>query len=233
MTKKRLSLRELFKNAWEVYRKNIGMFLLIIILGMLLVSVFLVPGFLAVFVALHGSFNSSGQITFNTFSIVGIIIFFTTIILGIVASIVYSGALIKAVSLAEAGQKIKIGEVFGLAYHKFWQLLGTSLLGALFIFLGLILLIIPGLALAIYFQFMLYIVIFENKSGFEALKRSYEIVKGHFWWVVLILLIVGIIQGLIGSIPYVNSILMFFILPFTQIIIYLIYRDLKGIKKEG
>lgn len=227
-----MTLGEVFKKAWATYKKNIGILLLVVLLGALLVGIFIVPGLVAVFVALGGSLSSQGEINFSTFNIIGLVIFGLTIILGSLASIVYTGALVRAVGLADEGKNIKISEVFGFAYHKFWHLLISSLLAGIFIFLGFLIFVIPGLALAIYFQFVMFVVIFENKWGMAAVKRSYEIVKGNFWWVVLIVVLTGLISSAVGYIPFIGALLAFLLVPLWQVVYYLVYKDLQGLKRH-
>ncbi|MBP9690639.1 hypothetical protein KBD81_01020 [Candidatus Woesebacteria bacterium] len=57
--------------------------------------------------------------------------------------------------------------------------------------------VIPGIIVSIFFSFVLYVLVFENKRGVPALKMSMGIVQQHFGAIVgRILAIVGIIFGL-------------------------------------
>ena len=42
MAKKRMALENVIKKSWEVYKKNLGMLLLVVLLGGLLIGVFLI-----------------------------------------------------------------------------------------------------------------------------------------------------------------------------------------------
>jgi len=226
-----MNFEDVFKKSWDAYKNNLGMLLLVVLLGALLVGVFLIPGIIALIVGIAGS---TDQETFlNVFSVAGLAIFIISFILAMMASIIYGAALIKSVSFAEGGEKIDIKKAFLVAYQKFWLILATSIIAGVLMLIGFILFVIPGLILAVYFQFIMYVVIFENKWGVDAIKRSYEIVKGNFWWVVLIILLVALASGLIGSIPFVGGIITFILTPFWQVIMYVVYKDLKGMKGES
>jgi len=226
-----MNFEDVFKKSWDAYKNNLGMLLLVVLLGALLVGVFLIPGIIALIVGIAGS---TDQETFlNVFSVAGLAIFIISFILAMMASIIYGAALIKSVSFAEGGEKIDIKIAFLVAYQKFWLILATSIIAGVLMLIGFILFVIPGLILAVYFQFIMYVVIFENKWGVDAIKRSYEIVKGNFWWVVLIILLVALASGLIGSIPFVGGIITFILTPFWQVIMYVVYKDLKGMKGES
>lgn len=229
MSKVRMNLGELIKRSWEVYTKNLGMLILVIILGMLLMGVFLIPGIIALMVGMAGA-TSNQEMILNAFSITGLVIFIISFVLAMLASIIYGAALIKAVGMAEGGEKIDIKKVFSVAYQKFWPILGSSIIAGAIMLAGFILLIIPGLVAMVYLQFVIYVVIFEDKWGFEAVRRSFELVKGNFWWVVLIILIVALGSGILGSIPYVGGIISFILAPLWQVIMFVLYKNLRGLK---
>jgi len=96
-------------------------------------------------------------------------------------------------------------------YSLFWKYLITSVLYGLMVFVGLILLIVPGIYLALKYAFAVLIVIDEeNISTMEALSKSSDITLGVKWkllgFVILITLInvVGAVLlglGLLITIP--------------------------------
>lgn len=88
--------------------------------------------------------------------------------------------------------------------HPFWKFVGASILSGIAIFVGLLLLVVPGIIAAILFTFIAYIVIEEGKGPVDALKRSMEITKGSRWklfqlgFVTLLLNIVGLLALVVG-----------------------------------
>jgi hypothetical protein len=156
----------------------------------------------------------------------GISIVIASVIISLILLCVYSDITRQAYTK----KKISLTKAFSVAKSKFLSLLWTCFLEFLIVILTLLLLIplafidgIVGIIFTITAGFVvvfLYIiffyetpavVVFENKSGLEAIKRSYIIAKRNFWSLTVIVLIVGIIVNIIlrslASIPYVGFIL--------------------------
>lgn len=91
------------------------------------------------------------------------------------------------------GEKPKFVEIFN-EYRIFWRYLGVSILFPFIVFCGLILLIIPGLILAIRLSFSPLIVVDTKIGPIEALKESYAITKGSFWKILLFWLAIAVMN---------------------------------------
>lgn len=92
----------------------------------------------------------------------------------------------------------------------FWQYLAATLLAGCSIVIGLILLIVPGIILALMFMFVSYIVIDRSMGPIEALQESRRITDGHKWNLLgFALALIGInilgllclVVGLLVSVP--------------------------------
>jgi uncharacterized membrane protein len=92
----------------------------------------------------------------------------------------------------------------------FWKFFFASILSGLAVGIGIILLIVPGVILALMFLFVKYIVIDRELGPIEALKESRRITAGHKWQLfelLIIILLVNILGlvclfvGLLVSIP--------------------------------
>lgn len=77
--------------------------------------------------------------------------------------------------------------------HPFWKFLGAKILSSIAVIIGLVLLIIPGIILAIAFIPVPYLVLERKLGPIEALKESWRITKGHRWQIALLL---GALLGL-------------------------------------
>ena len=75
-----------------------------------------------------------------------------------------------------------------------------SLLVGLAVAGGLILLVIPGLIFLIFLSVSVPVLIVENRRGPSAMSRSWNLVKGHFWHAVGVIIVAGIITGIVGGI---------------------------------
>ena len=94
--------------------------------------------------------------------------------------------------------------------QPFWKYLGASILYALALVVGLILLVVPGIIFALMFMFTTFIVIDRELGPVEAMKESNRITHGHKWsllgfTLVLVLInllgVIALVIGLLVSIP--------------------------------
>ena len=119
-------------------------------------------------------------------------------LIGIIASM----AIAYVVKSKIDGKTVSVGEALKKSLSKWSAAIGANLLAYIFL-LGLaLLLIIPGIIYYVYWSFVVYVVILQDKSGKSALDYSKTIVKGRWWKVAgyslvfsLLSLIVGIITG--------------------------------------
>lgn len=104
----------------------------------------------------------------------------------------------------------------GVEISNFWhpqsflKYLGATILISAAVILGAILLIVPGIILALMFMFAAYIVIDRDRGPIEAMKESNRITKGYKWHLlglglalagINILGFLALIVGLLVSIP--------------------------------
>ena len=89
-------------------------------------------------------------------------------------------------------KKISLQSSFSMATKKFLTLLGASLLYFAIVFGGILLLVIPGIYLAIRFSYYPYAILIDNKKAFESLTKSWKATKGRWWITFFTGLIVGL-----------------------------------------
>lgn len=153
-----------------------------------------------------------------------------------------------------AADSLKEGLKFIVSYFWIYFLLNIIVIGGLFFF------IIPVILFSIWFSLAFYILVFEEKKGLSALMASRELVSGNFlglfWRFLVFGLIIATISFLIFFIPafiiafplsfifgnleqvmqfggsIIGSLNQLFILPLSLIFGFLIYENLKEIKKD-
>lgn len=85
-----------------------------------------------------------------------------------------------AVEREYRGIPVTIRESLFSAFRKIVPVLWTALISGIFILFGLILLIIPGILLALRYYLVQQVVVLEHTNGSVAMKRSAELMKGSY-----------------------------------------------------
>lgn len=100
--------------------------------------------------------------------------------------------------------KIEANELMSLKdphlKDKIWKLVLTYLIYIALIVLLLILLVIPGIIFMVYWYFFAYVVLDQGLSGMDALKKSKEYIKGHWWKTFALFVIAAVLSGVVSSI---------------------------------
>jgi hypothetical protein len=128
----------------------------------------------------------------------------------------------------------------------FWSLVWVSVLGAVVTLGGIVMLIVPGIMMGIWFAFSRYLVIAENRRGMGALTQSREYARGYWWAIfgrallmgiavaVVSGIVSGILIGILGAVlaPVVSAIIWIFVVPFAVVYSYVLYKNLALLKPE-
>lgn len=224
------NIGELLSKTFQIYKKRIGVFLVISVIPFLtylvFVPFFLIPLFLNLpFIAFYKSLGP-----FLLIPLISVIV-----VLGIMMVIVNLWAGVSLLyAIKERDQEIGIRESFAKAWPKILSYWWISILVGVITMLGFLLLIIPGIIFSIWFSLASYALVSEEKKGMKALLRSKELVKGYWWkifWRFLVLTsIVFLITFIAGFIPFIGNIIYIFITPFSVTFSFLIYENLKQLK---
>lgn len=165
------------------------------------------------------------------------------VLLGLVFSIAIQTWAIGASILAIKEKKVDFNQAFNAGFIYFLSFLLAGLVNTLAVILGLLLLIVPGVILAVWFSLYSYLIVVERVGPMESLKKSREMVRGHFWdvtnrWGVIILLsflarlVAASLNVSAGGISVTDLLLELILTPFTLIYGFLIYQDLKSLKAK-
>lgn len=106
-------------------------------------------------------------------------------VLGVIASVLVAllvrPALVTTIYAHEVGKKMATKKAFLHARSILWPYALVVVLLGLAIGAGFFFFFVPGIIIGAYLIFSEQAVILEGKGPIDALKRSYELVKGHFW----------------------------------------------------
>jgi len=140
------------------------------------------------------------------------------VLCSIPVSLAATAAITIAVSDICLGNAPSLVRSYKKVFAVLLKLLGTNILQFIIIFIGFILLVVPGIIAMMWLFFTPSVVILEGMGGFSALKRSKQLAHGYNWrnlGVFLLLLIVLIVIGfIVGAV--VGAILALLLPPATH-----------------
>lgn len=219
----------LLRESLSIYKQRIWTFLGIILIPLIVVISLLIAAPFAV------------QL-FTKSIILAISIFLSGIIVVVITQIWSQTALLYAITKSE--EKIGVKEAYRRGWHKILSYLWVVFLTGLITFGGFALFFVPGLIFSIWFSLAVFVLIAEDTRGMNALLKSKEYVKGHWWGVLWRFFVIGVflavVSGLlllifafVPAIQEIGGTLVSFVLtPLGLTFSFLIYRNLKSLKGE-
>ncbi len=195
MSNKKFSSNEAIQFGWEVMKKHFIFFL-----GLVAVS--------SVF-GLESMYRSHfGQNTSTDYSVYWPLFSLVGLIMGIIRILINMGVINISIKFAKKEHPTYADLM--TTVEKFLNFFIASILYGLLVFVGMILLIVPGIYWAIKYQYYGYLIIDKNLGAIDALKKSAELtdgVKGDllgFGVVLGLVNLVGLLVlgiGLLATIP--------------------------------
>ena len=130
-----------------------------------------------------------------------IILFFAGVIVGLIGQVLYTGYVVKLVQDVRDGRlDSSMSEHFEAAAPYVGTLILNGILYGICVFVGFLLLIVPGLILITIWAVVAPSIVVENQGVIGAFGRSRELVRGNGWTVFLVILIAFLIVLVIGGI---------------------------------
>lgn len=159
-----------------------------------------------------------------------------------------TGALAQAVSARYLGRPMTIAQAYqALGSGTILTLVAVSFLSGILVLIGLILVVIPGIYLAVRFTVASQAAVLEREGVTDSLRRSWRLVEGKWWHVfgivVVVSILVGVLERLAGSLGssiagdvlgtgLSTAIVGILIQPIQAIALTLLFYDLR-IRQEG
>jgi hypothetical protein len=183
---------------------------------------------------------------------------FITVLISVVPSLWGASALLYKQRSIGIGEPVSNGEAFRVALVRLLPLIGATIVYALAVGIGSLLLFVPGMILMLSLILFMALVLFENKGPIDAVVGSHRLVWGNWWrtcaifTVTAILLIVlfvavsfvvlivtpfagmasnSVVAGMVVQLV-LNAAVNVLVAPFTSAVMIALYWDLK-LRKEG
>lgn len=218
-------LENLWNEAFEVYKAHWWAFLGIFAVAMIPYVLFLPITISTIFVVgKDPSPNMPSLMVIVSFAAMWLLINLLTGTWAI-SSAIYA--------IKERAQKPSVPHLLKKGWSVLPSCLWISFLAGVMIMCGLVLLIIPGIALMTWFGFALYAFAFEGMKGVDALQRSSDLVKGY-WRAIfgrVALVVAAFVAVPAVFTPFFSTLItLFFVTPMAIIYMYLLYEDVKRVK---
>jgi hypothetical protein len=135
-------------------------------------------------------------------------------LLNMVFTVVAQGALVRATIAASHGERASFGDSLSTAFSRLLPLIGLGIVSGLAVGFAAILLIVPGIMLAVAWYIAAPVVVAEREGVFAALSRSADLTRGERWNVFVVLLVVVavgfgivILSGMVGAVAGLTGML--------------------------
>ena len=203
MTTKSFSISEALRFGWAVTKSNFGFFILLLIVSGLFIFISYV-GYMVVMLQINPFLGITSSIAYFFFVIL------------------FSMGLVKTALRFCDQEKGKIGDLFS-QHRSIFNYLLAYILYMLIVIAGTILLIIPGIILAIKFRFFDHFIVDKGLGPIEALKKSYAITQGVKWQL-FVFFIVVVLANTLGA--FLLLVGLFVTIPTTMLATAFVYRKL-------
>ena len=167
MNEKKFSKEAAIRFGWNRMKDNLGFFIVYLII------VFIIEAFFGFFASVFTDSLPSLSLIFNIGSWV--------------VSIISSIFVIKIGLKLYENEKVGSYDFLSFSSSLFFKFLLGYVLYTLLVVIGFILLIVPGVYLAIKYQYVQYLIVDKNMDVIEAFKESGRMTNGHKWNLLLLL----------------------------------------------
>lgn len=233
-------IQNLFKDTFLFFKNN---FKVLLPLALITIGLFLLFGFVL------GITTAASSVSFvavmakksTPFLIIAIVSIALAVIISLAVLIfqmLANATIIWGIIEADKKEKVTIKKAWRQILSKGRSIVWVNFLVIVTVLGGFLLFIIPGFIFSVWFSLALFVLLVENKKGWEALKKSKALIQGYFWPVVFRMIILSLALYLaslsLAFIPFfgylANIALGVVTLPFYYIYLYLIYKNLRTIK---
>lgn len=156
--------------------------------------------------------------------------FIVIVVLFVIVSLWTEVATILAISNVVKGTELKLLATYKEAFPKIWTYFIVSLLYLLVVLGGLVLLVVPGVIFALWFNFVGFIIVLNGVGVKKAFQESKKLVKGRFWQifyrVIVLILAVGLINIIFSEIKFLDMFVVLFA-PLFVLPSFLLYKNAK------
>jgi hypothetical protein len=239
------TLGQILSQAWDIYRANAAKLLTIV--AIVVVPLSLISAIITG-VIFEPEVVRTGQVVLTTDQIGRSFIGYLFVgaiggLISVLIAAVLQAATARAAALAAIGDPVDVQTSYRYGFRRLGSVILISLLVGVIVFVGFLLLFVPGVIFLVFLSVAIPALIVEDRRGTDALGRSWNLVQGDWWHafgvIVVAALLVGIVSGIIGSIGgnewvirwIFTAIAQILTAPYAALVSILLYIDLRARKE--
>ena len=135
---------------------------------------------------------------------------------------------IRMIEKQQRGESIAVNDVFA-GFSSFGPAFLTSLIILIGVFIGTLLLVLPGLLVGLAWGFAIWFVALEGASPTAALSGSWQLLKNHTVSVLVVFVLLGVVNAVASSIVLATLLTA----PLSMIFGTLAYQEMVGARQLG
>ena len=116
----------------------------------------------------------------------------------LVVTLVVNAVLVVMARNADLGSAPDPGTSLQHVLSRLGVVIVVALLSGIAIFVGLLLLVIPGIWIGVSLVPVIAIVMFEDRGIIDSMRRSFSLVSGNWWQVFLVVIVLAVINLVLG-----------------------------------
>ncbi|MDD5083808.1 MAG: hypothetical protein PHT88_02610 [Candidatus Moranbacteria bacterium] len=151
------------------------------------------------------------------------VLFFMQVVSVVLGFVIDAGLISVMLSLYD-GRAVKIADIFS-QYPITFRYFVANVVYGIMVFAGLLLLVIPGVYLALRYQFYKYFLIDKRTDVVESLRESARITEGHKWQLLRFALVI-LAVNLLGFLALIVGLLV--TMPLSMLATVYVYRKLSS-----
>jgi hypothetical protein len=171
-----------------------------------------------------------------------------SLLAALVALLLYqalTGAITRNIATEVTGHDLGLEQSYRFGFARLGPILVLSILVGLATLLGLIVFIIPGIYIGVRLAVSIQALVIEGRRGTEAMRRSWDLVGGHWWHAAFTLLVAALITGVVNAVitaPFsagawflqgvAAAVATTVTLPYGALVGVLLYLDLRARKER-
>lgn len=196
-------LGDILTTAFDLYKVNASK--LIQLVAMVVIPLSLVQAII-VDLAINNASGEikidevTGQVTIDSGGLLQSVLGLAIVaLMSVVIQQLLAGSLTRGAAGSLLGRPVDVGESYRYAFSRIGGLIGLAIVVGLIVFVGYLLLIIPGIIFGVFFAMAMPAFIVERKGITASMSRSWQLVRGSWWHTLGVIVVAGILAGIVSG----------------------------------